>query len=68
MKDIYKEIAGHKGYKRIYTRISCVEEDILHIIKRYPMISMILSLKRYPFISIKLILGLIRIKGYLGIS
>ena len=29
MKDIYKEIAGHKGYKRIYTRISCVEEDIL---------------------------------------
>ncbi len=29
MKDIYKEIAGHKGYKRIYTRISCMEEDIL---------------------------------------
>ena len=29
MKDIYNEIAGHKGYKRIYTRISCVEEDIL---------------------------------------
>jgi hypothetical protein len=29
MKDIYKEIAGQKGYKRIYTRISCVEEDIL---------------------------------------
>ncbi len=29
MKDIYKETAGHKGYKRIYTRISCVEEDIL---------------------------------------
>ncbi len=28
MKDIYKEIAGHKGYKKIYTRISCVEEDI----------------------------------------
>jgi hypothetical protein len=68
MKDIYKEIAGHKGYKRIYTRISCVEEDILHIIKRYPVISMMLSCQRYPFISIKLILGLIRIKGYLGIS
>jgi hypothetical protein len=29
MKDIYKEIAGHKGYKRMYTRISFVEEDIL---------------------------------------
>jgi hypothetical protein len=29
MKDIYKETAGHKGYKRIYTRISCVEKDIL---------------------------------------
>jgi hypothetical protein len=28
MKDIYEEIAGHKGYKRINTRISCVEEDI----------------------------------------
>ncbi len=58
MKDIYKDIAGHKGYKRIYMRISCVEEDILHIIKRYPVISMMLSCQRYPFISIKDILGL----------
>ncbi len=29
MKGIYEEITGHNGYKRIYTRISCVEEDIL---------------------------------------
>jgi hypothetical protein len=29
IKDIYEEIAGHKGYKRMYTKISCVEEDIL---------------------------------------
>ena len=68
MKDIYKEIAGHKGYKRIYTRISFVEEDILTYHKRYPVISMMLSCQRYPFISIKDILGLIRIKGYLRIS
>ena len=27
--DIYEEIAGHKEYKKIYMRISCVEEDIL---------------------------------------
>jgi hypothetical protein len=27
--NIYEEIAGHKGYKRVYTRISCVEEYIL---------------------------------------
>ena len=71
MKDIYKEIAGHKGYKRIYTRISCVEEDILTYHKKIScdIHDVILSKsQRYPFISIKLILGLIRIKGYLGIS
>jgi hypothetical protein len=52
MKDIYKEM----------------EEDILTYHKGYPVISMMLSCQRYPFISIKPILGLIRIKGYLGIS
>jgi hypothetical protein len=52
MKDIYIEIAGHKEYKRIYTRISCVEEDILTYHKRYPVISMMISIQRYPFISI----------------
>ncbi len=62
MKDVYK------GYKRIYTRISCVEEDILTYHKRYPVIAMMLSCQRYPFISIKQILGLIRIKRYLRIS
>ncbi len=71
MKDIYKEIAGHKGYKRIYTRISCVVEDILIYHKGYPVISMMLSCQRYPFISIKLILDLFELRdilGYLRIS
>ena len=68
MKDIYKEIAGHKGYKG-YTREYLVWKKIsLHIIKQYPVISMMLSCQRYPFISIKDIIGLIRIKGYLRIS
>ncbi len=34
MKNIYEEITGHKGYKRIYTRISWVEEDILTYYKK----------------------------------
>ncbi len=32
--DIYEWIAGYKGYCRIYTRISWVEEDILSYQKK----------------------------------
>jgi hypothetical protein len=68
MKDIYKETAGHKGYKRYTQEYLAWKKISLHIINRYPVISMMLSCQRYPFISLKLILGLIRIKGYLGVS
>ncbi len=53
MKDIYEEIAGHKGYKRIYTKISCVEEDILTYHKQISFdIHDYIHSKVYPFISI----------------
>ncbi len=71
MKDIYKEIAGHKGYKGYTQEYLAWKKISLHIIKRYPVISMMLSCQRYPFISIKLILDLFELRdilGYLRIS
>jgi hypothetical protein len=59
MKDVYKEMMDKKDIKG-YTREYLAWKKIsLHIIKRYPLISMMLSCQRYPFISIKDILGLI---------
>ena len=68
MKDIYKELLDTKDIKGYTQEYLAWEKISLHIINRYPVISMLLSCQRYPFISIKDILGLIRIKGYLRIS
>jgi hypothetical protein len=67
MKDIYKELLDTKDIKG-YTQEYLARKKIsLHIINRYPVISMLFSCQRYLFISLKLIRLLIRIKGYLGI-
>ena len=60
MKDIYKELLDTKDIKGYTQKYLAWKKISLHIINRYPVISMTLSFK--------LILGLIRIKGYLGIS
>ena len=68
MKDIYKELLDTKDIKGYTQEYLAWKKISLHIINRYPDISMMLSCQRYPFISLKLILVLLRIKGYLGIS
>ncbi len=59
------DIKDRKGYTLEYLEWKKIS---LHIIKRYPLISMMISIQRYPFISMIHILWLIRIKGYLRIS
>ena len=70
MKDIYKETAGHKGYKRIYKRISCVGKISLHIIKDilwYPWCYPVKNILSYPSNLFCYLFELRDILGYLRI-